>query len=81
MGDVQMSNIDNHKLKTLRTECSGKRVQACDQSVPQSSHFQFLSTKPFTAVEEIIENLQKLTVMWSLNVRFLVDNTDISEIV
>ena len=80
MGDVQMANIDNHKLKTLRTECSRKKVQACDQ-LPQSSHFQFLSTKPFTAVGEIIENLQKLTVMWSLNVRFLVDNTDISEIV
>ena len=41
----------------------------------------YISTKPFTAVEEIIENLQKLTVMWSLNVKFLVDNTDISEIV
>ena len=55
-------------------------MQARDQ-LTQSSHFQFLSTKPFTAVGEIIENLQKLTVMWNLNVRFLVDNTDISEIV
>ena len=80
MGNVQRANIDNHKLKTLRTECSRKRVQARDH-LPQSSHFQFLSTKPFTAVVEIIENLQKLTVMWSLNVRFLVDNTGISEIV
>ena len=76
-----MANIDNYKIKTLRTECSRKKGAGLVNQLPQSSHFQFLSTKPFTAVGEIIENLQKLTVTWSLNVRFLVGNTGISETV
>ena len=47
-------------------------MQRLVNRLPQSSHFQFLSTKPFAAVGEDIEDLKKLTVMWSLNKRFLV---------
>ena len=46
-------------------------MQRLVNQLPQSSHFQFLSTKPFAAVGEDIEDLNKLTVMGSLNKRFL----------
>ena len=40
-------------------------MQRLVNQLPKSNHFQFLSTKPFTAAGEDIENLKKLTVMWS----------------
>ena len=55
-------------------------MQRLVNQLPQSSHFQFLSTKPFAAVGDDIEDLNKLTVMWSLNKRFLVGNVGIASI-
>ena len=53
------------KKKHYGLSAAGKRVQRLVNQLPQSRPFQFLSTKPFTAVGEDIENLKKLTVMWS----------------
>ena len=55
-------------------------MQRLVNQLPQSSHFQFLSAKPFAAVGEDIEDLKKLTVMGSLNKRFLVGNVGIAPI-
>ena len=51
--------IDNHEKKTLWIKCSRKKGAGLVNQLPQSRHFQFLSTKPFTAVGEDIENLKK----------------------
>ena len=72
MGDVQMANSQiTVNQKHYGLSAAGKRVQRLVNQLPQSSHFQFLSTKPFAAVGEDIEDLKKLTVMGSLNKRFL----------
>ena len=35
MGDVQMANIDNYKIKTLMTECSRKKGPGVVNQLPQ----------------------------------------------
>ena len=46
--------IDDHKLKTLRTKCSRIKGACLVNQLPQSSHFQFLSPKPFTSVYKLL---------------------------
>lgn len=66
-----MANTDNHKLTTLRTECSRRKGAGLVNHSKQP--FSISKDKAFySCVRNYFEFAKKITVNWSWNVRLLV---------